>query len=147
MFFVVCMVSSCVHVYSSVYMFTDPYLSRFMLYLSFFTFFMLLLVSSGNLLVLFLGWEGVGLCSYLLIGFWYTRAQAVKAATKAFLVNKIGDLFFLSAIAVAIALFHSTDFGVINTLSNFVPQGLIEVICLLLFIGAVGKSAQIGLHT
>lgn len=94
MFIVVTTISSCVHVYSCVYMYTDAYLTRFMSYLSLFTFFMLLLVSSSNLLILFLGWEGVGLCSYLLIGFWYTRAQAGKAATKAFLINKIGDLFF-----------------------------------------------------
>jgi proton-translocating NADH-quinone oxidoreductase chain L len=108
---------------------------------------MLLLVSAGNLLVLFLGWEGVGLCSYLLISFWYTRAQAVKAATKAFLVNKVGDLFLLSAIAVAVAVFYSTDFGVINSLVGFAPTQIIEIVCALLFIGAVGKSAQIGLHT
>lgn len=147
MFLVVAVVSSCVHIYSSVYMYTDPYLSRFMLYLSFFTFFMLVLVSAGNLLVLFLGWEGVGLCSYLLISFWYTRAQAVKAATKAFLVNKVGDLFLLGAIAILIAIFYSADFGVINVLVAYAPSELIEIICFLLFIGAVGKSAQIGLHT
>jgi NADH-quinone oxidoreductase subunit L len=147
MFLVVSVVSTCVHIYSSVYMYTDPHLSRFMLYLSFFTFFMLLLVSAGNLLVLFFGWEGVGLCSYLLISFWYTRAQAVKAATKAFLVNKVGDLFLLSAIAVLFSVFYTTDFSVINVLVGFAPTEIVETVCILLFIGAVGKSAQIGLHT
>jgi len=147
MFIVVTLVSSCVHMYSCVYMYTDPFLSRFMSYLSLFTFFMLLLVSSSNLLVLFLGWEGVGLCSYLLIGFWYTRAQAGKAATKAFLINKVGDLFLLAGISLCVLTFHSLDYGTLSILSNFYPTNTIEVISIFLFIGAVGKSAQIGLHT
>lgn len=147
MFIVVTTVSLLVHIYSSVYMFTDPFLSRFMAYLSLFSFFMLVLVSSGNILVLFLGWEGVGLCSYLLIGFWHTRIQAGKAATKAFLINKIGDLFLLSGISLIFMAFHSLDFSVISLLSPFCPPDTIELIAMFLFIGAVGKSAQIGLHT
>jgi proton-translocating NADH-quinone oxidoreductase chain L len=147
MFLVVTFVSACVHIYSSVYMYADPFLSRFMSYLSLFTFFMLLLVSSANFLVLFLGWEGVGLCSYLLIGFWYTRAQAGKAATKAFLINKIGDLFLLSGISLIAANFHTLEFATLNVLIPFYPNSLIEIISVFLFIGAVGKSAQIGLHT
>lgn len=128
-------------------MYTDPFLSRFMSYLSLFTFFMLLLVSSGNLLVLFFGWEGVGLCSYLLISFWYTRAQAGKAATKAFILNKIGDLFLLTGIGVIFMLFHTVDFAAVSLLIPHCPEELTEFIAILLFIGAVGKSAQIGLHT
>jgi NADH-quinone oxidoreductase subunit L len=118
-----------------------------MSYLSLFTFFMLLLVSSGNLLVLFIGWEGVGLCSYLLIGFWYSRAQAGKAATKAFLINKIGDLFLLTGISLTYMLFHSVDFSVIGLLCPFSPTEMVELISVFIFLGAVGKSAQVGLHT
>lgn len=147
MFLVVTTVSSVVHLYSSVYMYTDPLLSRFMSYLSLFTLFMLLLVSSNNLLVLFFGWEGVGLCSYLLIGFWYTRAQAGKAATKAFIINKIGDLFLLSGIGITFMLFHTIDFSAISSLVGFYPEEFAEIISVFLFIGAVGKSAQVGLHT
>jgi len=147
MFIVVTAVSSVVHLYSCAYMYTDPFLSRFMSYLSLFTFFMLLLVSSGNLLVLFFGWEGVGLCSYLLIGFWYTRAQAGKAATKAFIINKIGDLFLLTGIGVIFMALHTLDFGAISTLVSYCPSEILEVVSFLLFIGAVGKSAQVGLHT
>lgn len=147
MFIVVTTVSCIVHIYSCVYMYTDPFLARFMSYLSLFTFFMLLLVSSSNLLVLFFGWEGVGLCSYLLIGFWYTRAQAGKAATKAFIINKIGDLFLLTGIGVIFMCFHTLDFGAISILASYFPEEISESIALLLFIGAVGKSAQVGLHT
>lgn len=147
MFIVVTLVSSCVHVYSCVYMYADPYLTRFMSYLSLFTFFMLLLVSSGNLLVLFLGWEGVGLCSYLLIGFWYTRAQAGKAATKAFLINKVGDLFLLTGISIILLVFHTLDFASLSILVAYYPTNIVEIISIFLFLGAVGKSAQIGLHT
>ena len=147
MFIVVTTVSSCVHLYSCVYMYTDPYLSRFMSYLSLFTFFMLLLVSSGNLLVLFLGWEGVGLCSYLLIGFWYTRTQAGKAATKAFLINKVGDLFLLTGISITMLTFHTLDFSALSILVAYYPSDILEIITVFLFLGAVGKSAQIGLHT
>jgi len=147
MFLVVSVVSTCVHVYSCVYMYTDPFLSRFLAYLSLFTFFMLLLVASNNFLVLFLGWEGVGLCSYLLISFWYTRAQAGKAATKAFLINKIGDLFLLAAISLIFTTFHTLDFATVGVLSAFLPTDILEIIAFFLFVGAVGKSAQIGLHT
>lgn len=147
MFLVVTLVSSCVHSYSCVYMYTDPFLTRFLSYLSLFTFFMLVLVSSANALVLFLGWEGVGLCSYLLIGFWYTRAQAGKAATKAFLVNKIGDLFLLSSISLILLTFHSVDFFLLASLAPYFPSSILEIIAIFALIGVVGKSAQIGLHT
>ena len=147
MFLVVTMVSFCVHVYSCVYMYTDPFLTRFMSYLSLFTFFMLVLVSSSNLLVLFLGWEGVGLCSYLLIGFWYTRVQAGKAATKAFLINKVGDLFLLTGVSLVFVIFHSVDFGTVSALAPYFPVDTLEVIAGFLLVGAVGKSAQVGLHT
>jgi NADH-ubiquinone oxidoreductase chain 5 len=99
------------------------------------------------MLILFLGWEGVGLCSYLLIGFWYTRAQAGKSATKAFLINKIGDLFLLSSIGISFLSFHSVDFSVMSSLAPYFPSDVLEIVAIFSLIGAVGKSAQIGLHT
>ena len=89
----------------------------------------------------------MGLCSYLLIGFWYTRAQAGKSATKAFLINKIGDLFLLSSIGISFLSFHSVDFSVMSSLAPYFPEDALEIIAAFALIGAVGKSAQIGLHT
>ena len=97
MFVVVLTVSSLVHFYSIKYMAQDPHIIRFFTYLSLFTIFMLILVSGSNLIILFVGWEGVGLCSYLLINFWYTRLQANKAALKAMIVNRVGDISFIAA--------------------------------------------------
>jgi hypothetical protein len=94
-----------------------------------------------------MGWEGVGLCSYLLIGFWYTRAQAGKAATKAFIINKIGDLFLLTGLAFMSMMFHTLEFSALSSISYQVPENVIELIAFFLFMGAVGKSAQVGLHT
>jgi NADH:ubiquinone oxidoreductase subunit 5 (subunit L)/multisubunit Na+/H+ antiporter MnhA subunit len=163
MLFIVTLISFLVHIYSLDYMGHDPHIIRFLSYLSFFTFFMLLLVTGDNFIVMFLGWEGVGLCSYLLINFWYTRTQANKAAIKAMVVNRVGDLGFALGILGVFFVFKSVNFSVIFGL---VPLFLISdfyflfsidpffcmfdfflVICLLLFIGAVGKSAQLGLHT
>lgn len=157
MLIVVCSISFLVHLYSIEYMSEDPHLSRFMSYLSLFTFFMLILVTSNNFLQMFVGWEGVGLCSYLLINFWFTRIQANKAAIKAMLMNRIGDFALAFAIFLLIYTFNTLDYLPIFTLSskmetffitvyNFnIP--LLEIICFFLFIGAVGKSAQLGLHT
>ncbi|MDD5585566.1 MAG: NADH-quinone oxidoreductase subunit L [Alphaproteobacteria bacterium] len=150
-------ISAVVHVYSIGYMRRDKGMPRFMVYLSLFTFFMLMLVTSGNLLQLFFGWEGVGLMSYLLIGFWYEKPAANAAAIKAFLVNRAGDAGFLLGIFGCFILFHSVRF---DTLAALAPDlaavtlpfmGLklpaLTTICLLLFLGAMAKSAQIGLHT
>jgi NADH-quinone oxidoreductase subunit L len=135
----------------------DPSKPRFMAYLSLFTFFMLMLVSSNNFVQLFFGWEGVGLCSYLLIGFWYDRASADAAAIKAFLVNRVGDFGFALGIFTVFVIFGSLDFdtvfgkapSAVGTTMNFlgwqVPS--LTLACILLFIGAMGKSAQLGLHT
>ena len=157
MLVVVTSVSALVHVYSIGYMSHDPYKPRFMSYLSLFTFSMLALVVSDNFLQLFFGWEGVGLCSYLLIGFWYKKETANNAAIKAFIVNRIGD--FGLAIAIFLIFFF---FGTINfdetfqTVSQFAEEkigffgfdaNLITLICVFLFIGAMGKSAQFLLHT
>lgn len=157
MLIVVTFVSSLVHLYSSGYMSEDPHMPRFMSYLSLFTFFMLMLVTADNYVQMFLGWEGVGLASYLLINFWHTRIQANKAAMKAMIVNKIGDFGLSLGIALIFFSFQTFDFSIIF---NLVPLILnekiifwgfyidkITLISLLLFVGAIGKSAQIGLHT
>ena len=157
MLVVVTFVSALVHIYSIGYMSHDPHKPRFMSYLSLFTFSMLALVVSDNFLQLFFGWEGVGLCSYLLIGFWYKRETANNAAIKAFIVNRVGD--FGLAIGIFLIFFY---FGTINFKEVFelVPQyledkflffgfetSLVTLICVFLFIGAMGKSAQFLLHT
>ena len=157
MLVVVTFVSALVHIYSIGYMSNDPHKPRFMSYLSLFTFSMLVLVVSDNFLQLFFGWEGVGLCSYLLIGFWYKKESANNAAIKAFIVNRVGD--FGLAIGIFLIFFY---FGTINFKEVFdlAPQFLekkivffgfesflITLICLFLFIGAMGKSAQFLLHT
>ncbi len=150
-------VSMLVHFYSVDYMSEDPHSIRFMSYLSLFTFFMVLLVSGDNFIILFLGWEGVGLCSYLLISFWYTRIQANKAAIKAMIVNRISDFGLTIGIVLIFFVFQSIDFSTVFSLALFFQNttaiflgyniDVLSLICLLLFIGAMGKSAQIGLHT
>ncbi len=157
MLLLVTWVSALVHIYSVGYMEHDPHKPRFMAYLSLFTFFMLMLVTADNFLQLFLGWEGVGLCSYLLIGFWYQKESANQAAIKAFLVNRVGDIGFALGIFAVFVLFGSVEFQhVFHNVSlmsaeMFIISGnayhALTVICLLLFIGCMGKSAQIGLHT
>jgi NADH-ubiquinone oxidoreductase chain 5 len=157
MLLIVTIVSTLVHLYSTEYMSHDPHLSRFMSYLSLFTFFMLVLVTGDNFVLLFLGWEGVGLCSYLLISFWYTRIQANKAAIKALVVNRISDFALTIGMVAIFYVFRSLDFHVVFPLAPFLVNHtfvffgfevkILETICFLLFIGAMGKSAQIGLHT
>jgi proton-translocating NADH-quinone oxidoreductase chain L len=157
MLIVVNVVSALVHLYSIDYMAHDPHLSRFMSYLSLFTFFMLLLITGDNFLILFLGWEGVGLCSYLLISFWYTRIQANKAAIKALVINRVADMALTIGMTIIFLAFNSLDFAVVFPLAPFYINSTIvflnyeipvlTAICGLLFIGAMGKSAQIGLHT
>nr|QZN07996.1 NADH dehydrogenase subunit 5 [Craspedacusta sowerbii] len=149
MLIVVTSISTLVHLYSSAYMKGDPHLPRFMSYLSLFTFFMLLLITSHNLPQLFIGWEGVGLCSYLLINFWFTRIQANKAAIKAMLVNRVGDVGLILGMVLIWLTFGTLEFGAIFSSSVFlwVNDGTMFLICLFLLIGAVGKSAQLGLHT
>lgn len=149
MLIVVTTISCLVHLYSTSYMDGDPHLPRFMSYLSLFTFFMLILISSNNFVQLFIGWEGVGLCSYLLINFWYTRIQANKAGIKAMLVNRVGDVGMILAMILIWMNFGSLEFCVVFSTSNLnsVSDYNILLICILLLIGAVGKSAQLGLHT
>ena len=147
-----------IHVYSIGYMAHDAYPRyRFFAYLSLFTFAMLMLVTADNLAQLFFGWEGVGLCSYLLIGYWYDRPSACAAAIKAFIVNRIADLPFAVGMALIFFKFGSIEFstifagggaahGATPTICSAPPSRLFEVIGFLLFIGAMGKSAQLGLH-
>ena len=157
MLIVVTTVSAVVHIYSVGYMHHDDAIPRFFAYLSLFTFSMLMLVTADNLVQLFFGWEGVGLCSYLLIGFWYKRPSANAAAIKAFLVNRVGDVGFALGIFATFVLFGTVQLDAIFAAATgkadatLVFLGMefhaLTVTCLLLFIGAMGKSAQIGLHT
>ncbi|MDA7923742.1 NADH-quinone oxidoreductase subunit L, partial [Candidatus Pelagibacter sp.] len=157
MLVVVTLVSSLVHIYSIGYMSHDPHKPRFMAYLSLFTFAMLTLVTSDNFLQLFFGWEGVGLCSYFLIGFWYKKDSANAAAIKAFVVNRVGDFGFALGIFLIFYLFGTVNYSeVFQQIPQIVDKELlflgiqikaIDLICILLFIGAMGKSAQILLHT
>jgi NADH-ubiquinone oxidoreductase chain 5 len=144
---VVTFISFCVHLYSLEYMKNDMHLQRFLAYLSLFTFFMIVLVTSNNFIQLFMGWEGVGLCSYLLINFWYTRIQANKAAIKAVMVNRIGDTAFAVAMFLIFKVTGALDFETVFLLSENISCYDVNLICFFLFLGAMGKSAQIGLHT
>ena len=154
---VVTLVSCMVHIYSVGYMAHDNAIPRFMSYLSLFTFFMLMLVTADNFVQLFFGWEGVGLCSYLLIGFWHDRPSANAAAIKAFVVNRIGDFGFALGIFAVYEIFGSLQFDTVfaaapDVAHNTIPflgheVDALTVTCILLFIGAMGKSAQLGLHT
>ena len=141
-------ISFFVHLYSTSYMDGDPHLPRFMSYLSLFTFFMIVLVTSSNLVQLFIGWEGVGLCSYLLINFWFTRVQANKAAIKAMVVNKVGDIGVLLGIILIWKIFGVLDYNSMFSVSylNLEKEVLLNWMSFLLLIGVIGKSAQIGLH-
>ena len=162
-------VSTLVHIYSIGYMHHDPHRPRFFAYLSLFTFAMLMLVTSDNLVQMFFGWEGVGLASYLLIGFWFKKPSANSAAMKAFIVNRVGDFGFALGIFGVFVLFGSVNFDTIfanaqsfipvegaeadtEVVLNFLGYALdkshaLTIVCLLLFMGAMGKSAQFLLHT
>jgi NADH-quinone oxidoreductase subunit L len=143
---VVSIVSFVVHLYSIYYMKEDEGYVRFFSYLNLFVFFMLLLTFSGNLMVMFIGWEGVGLCSYLLISYWYKKESASKAGVKAFVVNKIGDVFFIVGIISILFLFKNLNFYEIKNLINYAPLEILKFSGICLFIGAIGKSAQFPLY-
>ncbi|AOM76827.1 NADH-quinone oxidoreductase subunit L [Pedobacter steynii] len=138
-----------IHIYSIGYMHNDEAFGKFFSYLNLFIFFMLLLVLGSNYIVMFIGWEGVGLCSYLLIGFWYTNSSYASAAKKAFVMNRIGDLGFLLGVFFIFTTFGSVEFSkIFPQAANMLPgNGTIALIALLLFIGACGKSAQLPLFT
>ena len=157
MLVVVSLISSIIHFYSIGYMQSDPHKPRFMAYLSLFTFAMLTLVTADNFLQLFFGWEGVGLCSYLLIGFWYKKPAANSAAIKAFIVNRVGDFGFAIGIFLIFFFYGTVSYSEVFELTpSFINKeviflginfNLITLICLMLFLGAMGKSAQFLLHT
>jgi len=157
MLVVVSLISTIIHFYSIGYMSHDQHVPRFMAFLSLFTFAMLTLVTADNFLQLFFGWEGVGLCSYLLIGFWYKKPSANEAAIKAFIVNRVGDFGFAIGIFLIFLFYGSVDYGeIFQQTPQLIEEqviflgmefNLITLICLLLFFGAMGKSAQILLHT
>ena len=159
MFFIIIFISLCVFIYSIEYMSADPFFIRFIFYLVLFMFFMLILIFSTNFIQLFLGWEGVGLVSYLLINFWYSRIEANRSAIKALLLNKVGDCGLYISIVLVYFVFKTLDFNIIFSLIpytyNFNPyiyiySGVwyhnIDVICFFLVIAVIGKSAQLGLH-
>src|SRR6185437_11650385 len=157
MMVVVTFVSLCVHVYTIGYMHDDPGYQRFFAYISLFTFAMLMLVMSNNFMQLFFGWEAVGVVSYLLIGFWFTRPSAIFANLKAFLVNRVGDFGFLLGIAAVLYYTGSLDYHTVFAAAPTIvaksvpfvsaqPGSAITLICVCLFIGAMGKSAQMPLH-
>lgn len=151
---VVLNVSALVHLYSIWYMAEDKHQEKFISYLSLFTFFMLVLIFSDNFLQLFMGWEGVGLCSYLLIGFWYNKKSASKASIKAFIVNRVADVGLIMAMSLMLMTFKSLEFGTVLHLPNivqvqqesFYSLTMLDIIALSIFIGCMGKSAQIFFH-
>lgn len=147
MLFPVLVVSTLVHIYSISYMAEDPHNQRFFSYLSMFTFFMLVLVAGDNYLVMFIGWEGIGISSYLLINFWYTRVQANKSAIKALVVNRVGDMFLSVGFFALFWVFGNLDYATVFSAAPFINETSITIIGLLLLLAACGKSAQIGLHT
>jgi proton-translocating NADH-quinone oxidoreductase chain L len=157
MLLVVTSISLCVHIYSSEYMSHDPHLPRFMGYISLFTFFMLMLVTADNLIQMFLGWEGVGFCSYLLINFWFTRIQANKAAIKAMLVNRVSDFFLVLGILTIFYSFKTVEYSSLFATIPFFTDyyfnffnctvRIVDLASFFLFLGCMGKSAQLFLHT
>jgi NADH-quinone oxidoreductase subunit L len=147
MILVVTGIGTLIHIYAVGYMHGDPRYGRFFAYLNLFVFFMLMLVLGGNLLVLYVGWEGVGLCSYLLIGFWFEKTENANAAKKAFVTTRIGDTAMLVGLALVVVKFGTLDLSVIfGTAGSTLTKGAATAIALLLFAGAVGKSAQLPLH-
>src|SRR6195952_1886555 len=143
----VLVVSSLVHLYSISYMAEDPHNQRFFSFLSMFTFFMLVLVAGDNYLIMFVGWEGIGISSYLLINFWYTRIQANKSGIKALTVNRVGDMFLSVGFFAIFWVFGNVDYATVFSVAPFINETAITIIGLLLLLGAMAKSAQLGLHT
>ena len=147
MFIPVLYISTLIHVYSIDYLSSDPHNQRFFSYLSLFTFFMLLLASGANYFVMFVGWEGIGVVSYLLINFYFTRIQSNKAAILALTMNRVGDMGLSIGFFALFAMFGSLDYSTVFSLAPFMNETAITVISLLIFMGAMAKSAQLGLHS
>jgi len=142
----VLIVSSLVHIYSIGYMHGDPHNQRFFSYLSLFTFMMIILVTANNFLLMFVGWEGVGVCSYLLVNFWYTRIAANQSSISAFLTNRVGDCFLTVGMFAILWTFGNIDYATVFSLAPFINENIITIIGICLLIGAMAKSSQVGLH-
>ena len=142
----VLIISSLVHVYSVGYMSHDPHNQRFFSYLSLFTFMMIILVTANNFLLMFVGWEGVGICSYLLVSFWFTRIAANQSSMSAFLTNRVGDCFLTIGIFALLWSFGNIDYSTVFSLAPYVTENTVTIIGICLLIGAMAKSSQVGLH-
>ena len=142
----VLIISSLVHIYSIGYMEGDPHNQRFFSYLSLFTFMMIILVTANNYLLMFVGWEGVGVCSYLLVNFWFTRIAANQSSMSAFLTNRVGDCFFSVGLFVTLWSVGNLDYSTVFSFSSYINTDIITIICICFFIGTMAKSSQIGLH-
>jgi len=142
----VLIVSSLVHIYSVGYMNHDPHNQRFFSYLSLFTFMMIMLVTANNFLLMFVGWEGVGICSYLLVNFWFTRIAANQSSMSAFLTNRVGDCFLTIGMFAILWSFGNIDYSTVFSLAPFINENIITIIGICLLIGAMAKSSQVGLH-
>ncbi len=142
----VLIVSSLVHIYSIGYMSHDPHNQRFFSYLSLFTFMMIILVTANNFLLMFVGWEGVGVCSYLLVSFWFTRIAANQSSISAFLTNRVGDCFLTIGMFAILWSFGNIDYSTVFSLAPFVNENIVTIIGICLLIGAMAKSSQVGLH-
>lgn len=139
-------VSSLVHIYSIAYMSHDPHQQRFFSYLSLFTFMMIILVTANNFLLMFVGWEGVGVCSYLLVSFWFTRIAANQSSISAFLTNRVGDCFLTIGMFTILCSVGNLDYATVFSLAPYLNENIITIIGICLLIGAMAKSSQIGLH-
>lgn len=142
----VLLVSSLVHVYSIGYMSHDPHNQRFFSYLSLFTFMMIILVTADNFLLMFVGWEGVGICSYLLVSFWFTRIAANQSSMSAFLTNRVGDCFLTIGMFALLWSFGNVDYCTVFSLVPYYSIKIITILGICLLIGAMAKSSQVGLH-
>ena len=142
----VLIVSSLVHVYSIGYMSHDPHNQRFFSYLSLFTFMMIILVTGNNFILMFVGWEGVGVCSYLLVSFWFTRIAANQSSLSAFLTNRVGDCFLTIGMFAILWSFGNLDYTTVFSLAPYYSENVIIIIGICLLIGAMAKSSQVGLH-
>ncbi len=142
----VLIVSSLVHIYSIGYMSHDPHNQRFFSYLSLFTFMMIILITANNFLLMFVGWEGVGICSYLLVSFWFTRIAANQSSISAFLTNRVGDCLLTIGMFAILWSFGNIDYSTVFSLAPFINENIVTIIGICLLIGAMAKSSQIGLH-
>jgi NADH-ubiquinone oxidoreductase chain 5 len=142
----VLIVSSLVHIYSIGYMSEDPHNQRFFSYLSLFTFMMVILVTANNFLLMFVGWEGVGVCSYLLVCFWYSRIAANQSSLSAFLTNRVGDCFLTIGMFAILLAFGNLDYATVFSLAPYMNENVVTIVGICLLIGAMAKSSQIGLH-